>query len=79
MFFDNCDGIFINYTWKEDYPKKSVQIAEKRNLDVYTGIDIWGRNTFGGGGFDTWKVSNVVYKFKCIFYSSEEKPIRKKC
>ncbi|KAI5073741.1 hypothetical protein GOP47_0011754 [Adiantum capillus-veneris] len=51
-FFDLCDGIFTNYTWKEGHPKKSAAIAgDTRRYDVYMGIDVFGRNTFGGGGF----------------------------
>ncbi|CAH2074009.1 unnamed protein product [Thlaspi arvense] len=48
-FFDICDGIFMNYTWKEDYPKASAEIAGDRKHDVYMGIDVFGRGTFGGG------------------------------
>lgn len=52
-FFDLCDGIFMNYTWKEDYPKKSAFVAGDRKLDVYMGIDVFGRNTYGGGQWTT--------------------------
>ncbi|CAA7392864.1 unnamed protein product [Spirodela intermedia] len=52
-FFDLCDGIFINYTWAEDYPKLSIAFAGDRKFDVYMGIDIFGRNTYGGGKWDT--------------------------
>eukprot|EP01018_Ginkgo_biloba_P000094 Gb_18481 [translate_table: standard] len=53
-FFDICDGIFTNYTWEEDYPKLSALAAGKRQYDVYMGIDVFGRNTYGGG---QWKVA----------------------
>ncbi|MCO5613185.1 hypothetical protein L7F22_067461 [Adiantum nelumboides] len=53
-FFDLCDGIFTNYTWKEGHPKTSAAIAgETRRYDVYMGIDVFGRNTYGGGGFQS--------------------------
>ncbi|XP_047321135.1 cytosolic endo-beta-N-acetylglucosaminidase 1 [Impatiens glandulifera] len=52
-FFDLCDGIFVNYTWKEDYPKLSGVVAEERRFDVYMGIDVFGRGTFGGGQWNT--------------------------
>ncbi|KAJ4828328.1 hypothetical protein Tsubulata_046325 [Turnera subulata] len=39
LFFDNCDGIFVNYTWEEDYPKLSAAVAGDRKHDVYMGID----------------------------------------
>ncbi|KAK3019522.1 hypothetical protein RJ639_003194 [Escallonia herrerae] len=48
-FFDICDGIFINYSWLEDYPKQSSTVAGNRKFDVYMGIDVFGRNTYGGG------------------------------
>ncbi|KAK7311190.1 hypothetical protein RJT34_09162 [Clitoria ternatea] len=48
-FFDLCDGIFVNYTWKEDYPRLSAAVAGDRKFDVYMGIDVFGRNTYGGG------------------------------
>ncbi|KAG5081396.1 hypothetical protein JHK86_005461 [Glycine max] len=48
-FFDICDGIFTNYTWQEDYPRRSAAVAGDRKFDVYMGIDIFGRNTYGGG------------------------------
>ncbi|ESW35571.1 hypothetical protein PHAVU_001G245900 [Phaseolus vulgaris] len=53
-FFDICDGIFVNYTWKEDYPRLSAAVASERKFDVYMGIDVFGRNTYGGG---QWNVN----------------------
>lgn len=29
-FFDACDGIFSNYTWKGDYPSASALVAKSR-------------------------------------------------
>ncbi|CAL5094334.1 unnamed protein product [Urochloa decumbens] len=52
-FFDVCDGLFANYTWKEKYPHDSAAAAGNRKYDVYMGIDIFGRNTFGGGQWTT--------------------------
>ncbi len=56
MFFDNSDGIFLNYTWNEAKLKGSVQNAGERKNDVYVGVDVFGRNCFGGGGWNTNKV-----------------------
>ncbi|XP_030540409.1 cytosolic endo-beta-N-acetylglucosaminidase 1 [Rhodamnia argentea] len=53
-FFDLCDGIFVNYTWRENYPRLSAAVAGDRKYDVYMGIDVFGRNTYGGG---QWKAS----------------------
>ncbi|KAJ9160380.1 hypothetical protein P3X46_025787 [Hevea brasiliensis] len=52
-FFDLCDGIFVNYTWKRNYPELSAAVAGARKFDVYMGIDVFGRNTYGGGQWNT--------------------------
>ncbi|AQK93340.1 Cytosolic endo-beta-N-acetylglucosaminidase 1 [Zea mays] len=52
-FFDVCDGLFSNYTWKENDPQDSATVAGDRKYDVYMGIDVFGRNTFGGGQWTT--------------------------
>ncbi|WMV33591.1 hypothetical protein MTR67_026976 [Solanum verrucosum] len=52
-FFDISDGIFVNYTWRENYPKHSAEVAGDRKFDVYMGIDVFGRNTYGGGQWTT--------------------------
>ena len=52
-FFDVTDGIFTNYFWGKNGPYHSTLLAGNRCNDVYSGIDIWGRNTYGGGGFNT--------------------------
>ncbi|KFK38487.1 hypothetical protein AALP_AA3G119600 [Arabis alpina] len=56
-FFDLCDGIFMNYTWKEGYPKLSAEAAGDRKFDVYMGIDVFGRGSFGGG---QWTVNAAL-------------------
>ncbi|MCL7043403.1 hypothetical protein MKW94_019701 [Papaver nudicaule] len=61
-FFDLCDGIFVNYTWQEDYPKLSAKVAGERKYDVYMGIDVFGRNTFGGGQWTTYIALDVLKK-----------------
>ncbi|RCV18184.1 hypothetical protein SETIT_3G280100v2 [Setaria italica] len=52
-FFDLCDGLFANYTWKKKDPEDSAAVAGDRKYDVYMGIDVFGRNTFGGGQWTT--------------------------
>ncbi|XP_039838871.1 cytosolic endo-beta-N-acetylglucosaminidase 1-like isoform X2 [Panicum virgatum] len=52
-FFDLCDGLFANYTWKKKDPQDSAAVAGDRKYDVYMGIDVFGRNTFGGGQWTT--------------------------
>lgn len=58
LFFQSTDGILTNYWWQPDDLQTSVDTAtaDRRSpLQVYTGTDVWGRSTYGGGGFDTWK------------------------
>ncbi|KAE9465143.1 hypothetical protein C3L33_02929, partial [Rhododendron williamsianum] len=62
-FFDVSDGIFLNYTWLEDYPKRSAAVAGDRKFDVYVGIDIFGRGTYGGG---QWNVSVTLNYARCL-------------
>ena len=55
-FFQACDGLFVNYTWKADTPAQaSAEAAACGRLgpDVYMGVDVFGRNTYGGGGMDS--------------------------
>ncbi|KAK9701298.1 hypothetical protein K7432_011784 [Basidiobolus ranarum] len=60
-FFEVCDGIFLNYTWGRQYPKVScIKAGENRKFDVFAGIDVHGRNTYGGGMFDTYKALHVI-------------------
>ncbi|KAK3014089.1 hypothetical protein RJ639_009494 [Escallonia herrerae] len=61
-FFDICDGIFINYSWLKDYPKQSATVAGNRKFDVYMGIDVFGRNTYGGGQWTTNVALDVIKK-----------------
>ncbi|XP_019643810.1 PREDICTED: cytosolic endo-beta-N-acetylglucosaminidase-like [Branchiostoma belcheri] len=62
IFFDSCDGIFLNYTWKEDGLQRSVEMAGERQHDVYVGVDVFGRNCYGGGGFNSNKALSVIRK-----------------
>ena len=58
MFFDACDGIFLNYNWKDETLHNSLKLAREkgRDMDVYVGIDVFGRGCLGGGGFNTVEV-----------------------
>ncbi|XP_074602129.1 cytosolic endo-beta-N-acetylglucosaminidase [Brevipalpus obovatus] len=52
-FFRKCDGIFLNYGWKDENLEKSAKFAQDRVRDVYVGVDVFGRGCYGGGGFNT--------------------------
>ncbi|KAK9833780.1 hypothetical protein WJX74_005705 [Apatococcus lobatus] len=54
-FFQACDGLFVNYSWKAETPAQAAAAAlasGRPETDVYMGIDVYGRNTYGGGGMD---------------------------
>jgi len=36
-------------TMQENYPSRSGSVAGDRKFDVYMGIDVFGRGTYGGG------------------------------
>ncbi|XP_018496376.1 cytosolic endo-beta-N-acetylglucosaminidase [Galendromus occidentalis] len=59
-FFDDCDGIFLNYGWNERSLGTSKATAGERVLDVYVGIDVFGRQTGYTGGFNTPQVAKEV-------------------
>jgi mannosyl-glycoprotein endo-beta-N-acetylglucosaminidase len=53
-FFNVCDAIFINYTWKDENLKKCIDFSDKKRLnDIYIGVDVFGRGCLGNGGFNT--------------------------
>ena len=59
-FFDCTDGFFTNYSWSEQQPSSSSLNAGSRKADVFTGIDVWGRGSFGGGGFNCHKALRAI-------------------
>lgn len=63
-FFDACDGIFLNYFWKPENLDTSIIVAGERALDVYVGIDVFGRNCYGGGGFNSVEALLEIRKKK---------------
>ncbi|KAF5835216.1 glycosyl hydrolase family 85-domain-containing protein [Dunaliella salina] len=48
-FLDASDGLFLNYHWKSGTPAEVAAVAGSRACDVYMGVDVHGRGTFGGG------------------------------
>lgn len=50
---------------QEGKAKLSADAAGDRATDVYMGVDVFGRNTFGGGGFDVrFLPSNFTLLFR---------------
>lgn len=56
VFFDACDGLFVNYNWKEEHLERTRRLARQRHADVYIGVDVFARGDVVGGGFDSDKV-----------------------
>jgi mannosyl-glycoprotein endo-beta-N-acetylglucosaminidase len=70
-FFLPSTGFFTNYTWPPGYPLFTAQFfqrldpslvstqlnvgSNKTLQDIYTGIDVWGRGSHGGGGFGSYR------------------------
>lgn len=52
-YFKAAGAMFTNYHWDRSAPVRSAVKAGPRRTDVFTGIDIYGRGTYGGGGLHT--------------------------
>lgn len=56
-----CDGLFVDYHWKEVSCTQAVDFLERRRAhgcehgpeDAWFGVDVYGRGTFGGGQWDS--------------------------
>ena len=59
-FFGLCDGIFLNYWWTPESMLSSKNRAGSRLRDVYVGVDVFGRGTRDGGGFNVVQVRGRV-------------------
>ena len=72
VYFNNCDGIFLNYWWQPGDLVVTRQNAGNRfdfvrsltssKRDVYVGVDVWGRGSFSGGGYNTYKALEQIAK-----------------
>lgn len=61
LFFNSCDGIFLNYCWNVQKLQDSINLCQKlaRNpCEIFVGVDIFGRNCYGG--FDTYKSLDLI-------------------
>ena len=53
VFFHAADLFFTNYTYTADQVRSSAEAVRRAGCDarrVLMGVDVWGRNSFGGGG-----------------------------
>lgn len=54
---------------QEEKAKLSADAAGDRTTDIYMGVDVFGRGTFGGGGFDvgfTLRIGFVSFKIDSL-------------
>jgi hypothetical protein len=77
MFFDACDGIFLNYNWKDETMHRSLTLAKHkgREMDVYVGIDVFGRGCLGGGGYNTVEVMKPTVCVRITHRGAQESQI----
>ena len=61
-FFQVVDALFTDYHWQPPLPATSARVAGGRVRDVYTGVDVWGRGTYKGGGWATREAIDEVDK-----------------
>lgn len=65
------DGIFLDYHWTEDAPTVSAECVAglgRSGAEVFVGVDVWGRGTFGGGQWNTAAAAKVTLEsFSRIF------------
>lgn len=67
-FFDACDGFFTNYSWTEEDVESSAKEAGDRLKDLFIGIDVWGRNFYGGGQFNVEEVHILLNSVNILKY-----------
>ncbi|THH17582.1 hypothetical protein EW146_g3251 [Bondarzewia mesenterica] len=68
-FFLPSTGLFTNYTWPPHYPSLTTQyflsidpgLTRGKTLQhIYTGVDVWGRGSHGGGEFGSYKAMEHI-------------------
>ncbi|BGO98491.1 hypothetical protein JCM10021v2_002151 [Rhodotorula toruloides] len=63
-FFLACDSIFLNYWWRSEQLAATSQEIQQtcpgRVADVCVGIDVFGRGTLAGGGFESWRAAHAI-------------------
>lgn len=59
MFFEVCDIFFTDYHWNMEKLRRSVKVSGDKCLELFHGIDVWGRGSFAGGQFNSWQGCKV--------------------
>jgi len=47
--------------YQESYPNLSAEVAGDRKFDVYMGIDVFGRGSFGGGQWTVCLSHSLIF------------------
>ncbi|GAA5927875.1 uncharacterized protein JCM15063_006023 [Sporobolomyces koalae] len=60
-----CDSIFLNYFWTTNEIDSTLGFLSNHHprispARVFFGIDLFGRGSYGGGGFDTWRAIEAI-------------------
>jgi mannosyl-glycoprotein endo-beta-N-acetylglucosaminidase len=66
-FFDVCDSIFINYAWDQSAASTSASVAGDRVCDVFLGVDVFGRGTYGGGKYNS-HMASAMTQVKYVYF-----------
>ncbi|GAA5974606.1 hypothetical protein JCM5350_001215 [Sporobolomyces pararoseus] len=73
-FLVACDSIFLNYHWSPDKIHSMHKFLEAhphfyhRPKQICFGIDVFGRGTYGGGGFQSWRALEAIRSAGAEFY-----------
>ena len=71
-FLTACDSIFLNYFWTPAQVASTLMVLSDikgvNENQIYFGIDIFGRGSYGGGGFESWRGLEAI----CRSRSDEE-------
>ncbi|XP_058819287.1 cytosolic endo-beta-N-acetylglucosaminidase isoform X2 [Topomyia yanbarensis] len=72
-FFAACDGIFLNYTWSQHHLERSENFIRnyypERKLDVYVGIDVFGRGQKAKLDTHATLASIMAFKFSVAIFA----------
>eukprot|EP01064_Diplonema_japonicum_P009188 TRINITY_DN16666_c0_g1_i1.p1 TRINITY_DN16666_c0_g1~~TRINITY_DN16666_c0_g1_i1.p1 ORF type:complete len:1040 (+),score=214.51 TRINITY_DN16666_c0_g1_i1:38-3157(+) len=63
IFMDAASGFFTNYRHTADMAERTAALVADRRHDVWNGIDVFGRGTYGGGGYKAHEGVTLATRF----------------
>lgn len=57
--------------FQESYPKLSAEVAGDRKFDIYMGIDVFGRGSFGGGQWTVCLGHSLIFSSLCRIQNND--------